>query len=75
MAINFWPVTERPRERLLAKGAQTLCKLIGRLRVAAQNHLGADGLAKVEEQYAKTRRERAKKGDRIQLPSGKWARK
>ena len=43
--------------------------------VAAQNHLGPDGLAKVEEQYAKTRRERAKKGDRIQLPSGKWVKK
>src|SRR3982751_4777195 len=24
MAISDWPVTERPRERLLAKGAQTL---------------------------------------------------
>ena len=43
--------------------------------VVRQNHLGPEGLAKVEEQYAKTRRERAKKGDRIQLPSGKWARK
>ena len=43
--------------------------------VVAQNHLGPEGLAKVEEQYAKTRRERAKKGDRVQLSSGKWVRK
>ena len=43
--------------------------------VVAQNHLGPDGLANVEEQYAKTRRERAKKGDRVQLPSGKWVKK
>ena len=43
--------------------------------VVRQNHLGDEGLAKVEEQYAKTRRERAKKGDRVQLPSGKWVRK
>ena len=43
--------------------------------VVAQNHLGPEGLAKVEEEFAKTRRDRAKKGNLIQLPSGKWVRK
>ena len=43
--------------------------------VVMQNHLGSEGLAKVEKEFAKTRRGRSRKGDLIQLPSGKWARK
>ncbi len=43
--------------------------------VVAQNHLGSEGLAKVEKEFAKTRRERAKKGDLIQDSDGQWVRK
>lgn len=43
--------------------------------VVKQNHLRPEGLAKVEKEFAKTRRDRAKKKDWIQDPSGKWARK
>ena len=40
-----------------------------------QNHLGDKGLAKVEEDFAKTHCTRAIKGDFIQTPSGKWVQK
>ena len=43
--------------------------------VVAQNHLGDKGLAKVEENFAKTHRARAKSGDLIQTASGEWVRK
>lgn len=43
--------------------------------VVVQNHLGSEGLAKVEKAFAKTHRNRARKDDLVQDPSGKWARK
>ena len=43
--------------------------------VVMQNRLGDKGLAKVEEDFAKTHCARAMKGDFIQTPSGKWVRK
>ena len=43
--------------------------------VVMQNHLGEKGLAKVEEDFAKTHSARAMKGDFIQTPSGKWIQK
>ena len=43
--------------------------------VVMQNRLGGKGLAKVEEDFAKTHRVRAMKGDSIQPPSGKWVQK
>ncbi len=43
--------------------------------VVAQNHLGSEGLAKVEKEFAKTHRDRTKQGNLIQDSSGKWAQK
>ena len=43
--------------------------------VVTQNHLGAKGLAKVEEDFAKTHRARARKMDLIQPASGEWVQK
>lgn len=40
--------------------------------VVSQNHVGTGKLAKVEKAFAKTRRDRARPGDWIQNPSGKW---
>ena len=43
--------------------------------VVTQNHLGTKGLEKVEEDFAKTHRARAKKMDLIQTASGAWVQK
>jgi len=43
--------------------------------VVAQNHLGSEGLEKVEKDFAKTHHDRTKQGDLIQDSSGKWVRK
>ena len=43
--------------------------------VVTQNHLGAKGFAKVEENFAKTHRARARKMDLIQTASGEWVQK
>ena len=43
--------------------------------VVTQNHLGTKGLARVEEDFAKTHRDRAKKMDFIQTASGEWVQK
>ena len=43
--------------------------------VVKQNQLAPKAIVKVEEEFAKARRDRAKKGNLIQLPSGKWVRK
>ena len=43
--------------------------------VVAQNHLGSEGLGKVEKEFAKTHRDRTKQGNLIQDLSGKWAQK
>ena len=43
--------------------------------VVMQNRLGDKGLAKVEEDFAKTHSARAMKGDFIQTPAGKWVQK
>ena len=43
--------------------------------VVTQNHLGTKRLAKVEEDFAKTHRARAKKMDLIQTASGAWVQK
>ena len=43
--------------------------------VVAQNHLESESLVKVEAEFAKTRHDRARKGDFIQIPSGKWIQK
>ena len=64
----------QPKEKSLVEAENRDRKFIYDT-VVAQNHLGPEGLAKVEEEFAKTRRDRAKKGNLIQLPSGKWVRK
>ena len=43
--------------------------------VVTQNYLGTKGLEKVEEDFAKTHRARAKKMDLIQTASGAWVQK
>ena len=43
--------------------------------ITKQNHLGPEGLSKVERAFAKVRENRARHGDWIQNPQGKWIRK
>ena len=43
--------------------------------IAKQNHLGPEGLSEVERAFAKVRENRARHGDWIQNPQGKWVRK
>ena len=43
--------------------------------IAKQNHLGPKGLSEVERAFAKVRENRARHGDWIQNPQGKWIRK
>ena len=43
--------------------------------IVQQNHLKPNQIAEVEKQFSKVRRNRAKPGDFIQQPSGKWVRK
>jgi len=43
--------------------------------VVEQNNLGPAGLVQVQEAFAVVQRERANKGDPIQLPSGEWVKK
>ncbi len=43
--------------------------------IVEQNHLGRNGLLQVEAVFAGVRREKAKAGDLIQLPTGEWIRK
>ena len=64
----------QPKEKTLVDAENHDRKFIYNT-VAAQNHLGSEGLAKVEKEFAKTHRDRARKGDLIQDPSGKWAQK
>ena len=64
----------QPKEKILVEAENRGRKFIYNT-VVAQNHLGTEGLVKVEKEFAKTRHERAKKGDLIQDSSGKWVRK
>jgi uncharacterized protein YdbL (DUF1318 family) len=64
----------QPNEKALVEAENRSRKFIYNT-VVAQNHLGPEGLVKVEKEFAKTRHERARKGDLIQKPSGKWVRK
>lgn len=43
--------------------------------IVAQNNLGASNLSKVKSVFAEVQREKARSGDIIQQPSGKWVRK
>ncbi len=45
------------------------------LAIVEQNQLGAEGLAKVKIAFAEVQRERAARGEMIQLPSGEWVKK
>ncbi len=64
----------QPKEKSLVEAENHSRKFIYNT-VVAQNHLEGKELAKVEEEFAKTHRARARKGDFIQAPSGKWIRK
>ena len=43
--------------------------------IVQQNHLKPDQIVQVEKEFSKVRRDRAKPGDFIQQPSGKWVQK
>lgn len=43
--------------------------------IVDQNGLGASGMAQVEAVFAEVQRDKARPGDRIQLPSGEWSKK
>ena len=43
--------------------------------IVQQNHLQANKLAEIEKEFASVRRDRARQGDWIQAPEGKWIRK
>ena len=64
----------QPKEKSLVEAENHDRKFIYDTAVT-QNHLGAKGLAKVEENFAKTHRARAKKMDLIQTASGAWVQK
>ena len=66
--------SHQPNEKSLIDAENQDRKLIYNT-VVAQNHLGSGSLAKVEAEFAKTRHERAGKGNFIQMPSGKWIQK
>lgn len=40
--------------------------------IVSQNQLPADALATVRQVFGETQRQRAKAGERVQLPSGEW---
>ena len=61
----------QPKEKSLV-GAENHDRKFIYDTAVTQNHLGAKGLAKVEEDFAKTHRARAKKMDFIQTASGEW---
>jgi len=63
-----------PKEKTLVDGENHDRKFIYNT-VVAQNHLGPEGLEKVEKEFSKTHRGRTKQGDLIQDSSGKWVRK
>ncbi len=64
----------QPKEKILVEAENHDRRFIYDT-VVKQNQLAPEALAKVEGEFAKTRRDRAKKGNLIQLPSGKWVRK
>ncbi len=64
----------QPKEKALVDAENHDRKFIYNT-VVAQNHLGSEGLEKVEKEFAKTHRDRTKQGDLIQDASGKWTRK
>ncbi len=64
----------QPKEKSLIEAENHDRKFIYNTAVA-QNHLGSKGLEKVEEDFAKTHRARARKGDLIQNPDGQWVQK
>lgn len=43
--------------------------------IVDQNGLGASGMAQVEAVFAEVQRDKARPGDRVQLPSGEWSKK
>ena len=68
------PSSIQAKEKSLVEAENHSRKFIYKT-VVTQNNLGDKGLAKVEEDFAKTHSARAMKGDFIQTPSGKWIQK